>query len=349
MKFYFLNDHVMKVPKNSDRVCSLPSGFLIVYEFNLQAGLRYAKEEYLFKVGRSHALVLKISTKIQEAPADTSRAPPKICENDGDLQASSKKKKMEEILTGNSKSYNSSPSKLNILEDILKHQCVGRRQANDLLLQYMDLEIDLIQALNDWNKEFMKVKYLQGEYIRKYDDKFREMKADPVHIKLVDAQTIINQHVKDQQILEEKITALEDGNKRFQNLLYEKEVALSKAKSKLELSFPKEFVWCSARLELNLRGWHLARLLMILLQIKMVTRLKLLIFPLNGTSLISSRDRHLEIALSGPLTNIGRPLTDLHSHKPSGLPEPAGGEVPTNGKKMQQHAMRTPGGPGLTS
>ncbi|KAH0460110.1 hypothetical protein IEQ34_010773 [Dendrobium chrysotoxum] len=54
---------------------------------------------------------------------------------------------------------------------------------------------------------------------------------DHLHIKLVDAQVVINQHVKDQQILEEKIAAIENENKRLQKLLSEKE-----AKSKSEQS-----------------------------------------------------------------------------------------------------------------
>ncbi|KAH0467465.1 hypothetical protein IEQ34_004703 [Dendrobium chrysotoxum] len=40
-KFYFHNDMVVKVPSRSDRVCSPPPGFVIVYEFTLRAGLRF--------------------------------------------------------------------------------------------------------------------------------------------------------------------------------------------------------------------------------------------------------------------------------------------------------------------
>ncbi|KAH0450224.1 hypothetical protein IEQ34_020916 [Dendrobium chrysotoxum] len=35
----------------------------------------------------------------------------------------------------------------------------------------------LISSLNDWNNEFVKVKYLRGEYKKKYDGKVKEMKA----------------------------------------------------------------------------------------------------------------------------------------------------------------------------
>ncbi|KAH0433189.1 hypothetical protein IEQ34_027086 [Dendrobium chrysotoxum] len=33
------------------------------------------------------------------------------------------------------------------------------------------------KILNDWNNEFVKVKYLQGEYKKKYDGKVKEMKV----------------------------------------------------------------------------------------------------------------------------------------------------------------------------
>ncbi|KAL0913269.1 hypothetical protein M5K25_016716 [Dendrobium thyrsiflorum] len=97
------------------------------------------------------------------------------------------------------------------------------------------------KTLNDWNTEFVKVKYLQGEYKKKYDAKVKEMKAmeeqlagcrteltnmitlaslhnqqmDRLHIDLVDAYTTINQQMKDQQVLE-------DENKRLQSMLSEK-------------------------------------------------------------------------------------------------------------------------------
>ncbi|KAH0448898.1 hypothetical protein IEQ34_022698 [Dendrobium chrysotoxum] len=35
----------------------------------------------------------------------------------------------------------------------------------------------MTKTLNDWNKEFVKVKYLQGEYKKKYDSKVKEMKV----------------------------------------------------------------------------------------------------------------------------------------------------------------------------
>ncbi|KAL0918661.1 hypothetical protein M5K25_010684 [Dendrobium thyrsiflorum] len=64
------------------------------------------------------------------------------------------------------------------------------------LEQHMDFKLEMTKTLNDWNTEFVKM--------------------DRLHIELVDAQTTINQQMKDQQILE-------DENKRLQSILSEKE------------------------------------------------------------------------------------------------------------------------------
>ncbi|KAL0909379.1 hypothetical protein M5K25_020241 [Dendrobium thyrsiflorum] len=215
---------------------------------------RYVDEEYLFKVGlstqagRSEACMLKKSAKVPEVAIQPSRVPPKRSGNEGDPQAS-KKKRVEEILTVASKNQHISPSRSHIPEDVLKHQCIGRRRAEELLVKRMDLEIEMTNALNDWNNEFVKVKYLQGEYKKKYDAKVKEMRVveeqlaecraelatmstsaslqnqqiDRLHIDLVDAQATINQYGKDQKTLEEKIAAADDENKRLQSLLSEKE------------------------------------------------------------------------------------------------------------------------------
>ncbi|KAH0461348.1 hypothetical protein IEQ34_008923 [Dendrobium chrysotoxum] len=176
--------------------------------------------------------------------------------NESDSHAS-KKKRVEKILAVTDKGHHVSSSKSHILEDVLKHQCIERQRVEELMLKRMNLEIELTKILNEWNNEFMNVKYLQEEYKKKYDDKINEMKTmeeqllecraelvamtssaflqnqqmDRLHIKLADAQTVINQHVKDQQILKEKIAVIEKKNKRLHNLLSEKE-----AKSKSEQS-----------------------------------------------------------------------------------------------------------------
>ncbi|KAH0453942.1 hypothetical protein IEQ34_018266 [Dendrobium chrysotoxum] len=103
-------------------------------------------------------------------------------------------------------------------------------------------ELEMTKTLNDWNKEFMKVKYLQGEYKKKYDSKMKEMKVvedqlegcraelankitsassqneqmDCLHIELVEVQATIKQQEKTQQILEAE-------NERLQSVLSEKE------------------------------------------------------------------------------------------------------------------------------
>ncbi|KAH0455484.1 hypothetical protein IEQ34_015516 [Dendrobium chrysotoxum] len=100
----------------------------------------------------------------------------------------------------------------------------------------------MTKTLNDWNKEFVKVKYLQGEYKKKYDSKVKEMKVvedqlegcraelankitsassqnermDRLHIELVEVQATIKQQEKTQQVLEAE-------NERLQSVLSEKE------------------------------------------------------------------------------------------------------------------------------
>ncbi|KAH0456626.1 hypothetical protein IEQ34_014533 [Dendrobium chrysotoxum] len=126
---------------------------------------RYIDEEYLFKVGlstqvgRSHAQMLKKSVKVSEVVTQPSKVPSKQPGSENDLQAS-KKKKVEEILEVTSKGPRISLSKSHIPEDVLKHQCVGRRRAEELLMQHMDFKLEMTKTLNDWNNEFVKIKYL---------------------------------------------------------------------------------------------------------------------------------------------------------------------------------------------
>ncbi|KAH0450689.1 hypothetical protein IEQ34_021381 [Dendrobium chrysotoxum] len=114
------------------RIFKLPDLDALHYEMRYLS--RYIDEEYLFK---SHS----------KRPG-----------SEEDLQAL-RKKKADEVLTVVSKGPRVSPSKSYIPEDVLNHQCIGRRRAEEL------------------NKEFVKVKYLQGEYKKKYDSKVKEMKV----------------------------------------------------------------------------------------------------------------------------------------------------------------------------
>ncbi|KAH0448774.1 hypothetical protein IEQ34_022574 [Dendrobium chrysotoxum] len=156
---------------------------------------KYVDEEYLFKVGlstkveRSHAHMLKKSAKVLKVIVHTSKIPLKQLKNEGDPQASSKKKKGEY-----KKKYDGKIKEIKVVEK-----------------QQVECRAKLI--------------------IMATSASLQNQQMDRIHIELVDAQAMINQHVKDQQILEEKITAIEDENKRLQSLLSEKE-----AKSKLKLS-----------------------------------------------------------------------------------------------------------------
>ncbi|KAH0450452.1 hypothetical protein IEQ34_021144 [Dendrobium chrysotoxum] len=203
------------------RILKLPDLDALHYEVRYLS--RYVDEEYLFKVGlstqagRSHAQMLKKSARVPEVVPQKNHS--KRPGSEEGLQTS-RKKRADEVLTVVSKGPRASPSKSYIPEDVLNHQCIGRRRAEELL--------EMTKTLNDWNKEFVKVKYLQGEYKKKYDSKMKEMKVvedqlegcrtelankitsvssqnermDRLHIELVEAQATIKQQEKAQQVLE---------------------------------------------------------------------------------------------------------------------------------------------------
>ncbi|KAH0467734.1 hypothetical protein IEQ34_002767 [Dendrobium chrysotoxum] len=222
------------------RILKLPDLDALHYEVRFLS--RYIDEEYLFKVRlstqarRSHAQMLKKSARVPEVVPQKNHS--KRPGSEEGLQAP-KKKKADEVLTVVSKGPRVSSSKLYIPEDVLNHQCIGRRRAEEL---YSDFKLEMTKTLNDWNKEFVKVKYLQGEYKKKYDSKVKEMKVmedqlegcrtelankitaassqneqmDRLHIELEEAQTTIKQQEKTQQVLEAE-------NERLQSILSEKE------------------------------------------------------------------------------------------------------------------------------
>ncbi|KAI0523469.1 hypothetical protein KFK09_005864 [Dendrobium nobile] len=222
---------------------------------------KYTEEEFLFKVGmsvqagRSDARMLKLTSKIPERPAGVPKAATKRQTRGEDLQAS-KKKKLEGVATSKAAPV-SSPSIIHIPENVLSHQCIGRRKAGDLLSRRTELEVELTEALNHWNDEFVRVKYLHGEFKRKYDLKAKELKileeelcgcrtelanmvhsaslqnhqTDQLQIDLVEAQSMIAQLSKDQKSSAEKIAVLETENKRSQTLIAEKEAVLTSLES----------------------------------------------------------------------------------------------------------------------
>ncbi|PKU69851.1 hypothetical protein MA16_Dca017141 [Dendrobium catenatum] len=117
----------------------------------------------------------------------------------------------------------------------------------DPQFSHLGIEID------DWNSEFVKIKYLQGEFKRKYDQKVKEVKvleeelsecrtelANIMHyvslqnwqanrhqIDLEEAQETITRLLKDQKASKEKIASLEEKDKKSHSLIAEKEADLS--------------------------------------------------------------------------------------------------------------------------
>ncbi|KAH0463677.1 hypothetical protein IEQ34_008259 [Dendrobium chrysotoxum] len=196
------------------RILKLPDLDALHYEVRYLS--RYVDEEYLFKVGlstqagRSHAQMLKKSARVPEVVPQKNHS--KRPGSEEVLQAS-RKKRADEVLTVVSKGPRASPSKSYIPEDVLNHQCIGRRRAEEL-----------------------------GEYKKKYDSKVKEMKVvedqlegcrtelankitsvssqnermDRLHIELVEAQATIKQQEKAQQVLEAE-------NEMLQSVLSEKE------------------------------------------------------------------------------------------------------------------------------
>ncbi|KAH0464699.1 hypothetical protein IEQ34_004802 [Dendrobium chrysotoxum] len=206
------------------RILKLPDLDALHYEVHYLS--RYIDEEYLFKVGlstqagRSQTQMLKKSVRVPEVVSQKSHSKRPGSEEDPQV----------------------SPSKSYIPEDVLNHQYIGRRWVEELeyisnilsfkmlqLEQHSDFKLEITKTLNDWNNKFMKVKYLQGEYKKKYDSKVKEMKvvedqlpgcraelANRITSALLRAQATIKQKEKNQQILEAE-------NKRLQSVLFEKE------------------------------------------------------------------------------------------------------------------------------
>ncbi|KAH0454108.1 hypothetical protein IEQ34_016032 [Dendrobium chrysotoxum] len=208
----------------------------------------YIEEEFLFKVGlsfhpgRSDARMLKSTSKVPEPPVPVGGEDPQVL---------LKKKKLEGVAANTGKvAPVSSPVKICVPGDVLSYQCVGHRKAEDLLSRRTELEAELTGALNEWNAEFVKIKYLQGEFKWKYDQKTREAKVleeelcgcrtelaninqqiDRLQVDLERAQAMITQLREDQRASEEKVVVLEAENKRSQTLIAEKEAALTSFES----------------------------------------------------------------------------------------------------------------------
>ncbi|KAH0450142.1 hypothetical protein IEQ34_020834 [Dendrobium chrysotoxum] len=219
---------------------------------------KYIKEEFLFKVGlsfhlgKSDAWMLKPTSKVPESHVLVPKAASKRQVGGEDPQVSLKKKKLEGVATNTSKvAHVSSPVKICVPGDVLNHQCVGQ------------LEAELTGALNEWNAKFVKIKYLQGEFKRKYDQKTREAKVleeelcgcrtelanvvqsvslqnqqiNHLQVDLERAQATITQLREDQRASGERVAVLEAENKRSQTLIAEKEAALTSFESARSIAF----------------------------------------------------------------------------------------------------------------
>ncbi|KAH0449273.1 hypothetical protein IEQ34_023073 [Dendrobium chrysotoxum] len=219
------------------RLLKVPNVKHLLYE--------YIEEEFLFKVGlsfhsgRSDARMLKPTSKVLEPPVPVPKAASKRQVGGEDPQVLLKKKKLEGVAANTGKvAPVSSPIKIRL----------SRRT---------ELEAELTGALNEWNAEFVKIKYFQGEFKRKYDQKTREAKVleeelcgcrtelanivqsisiqnqqiDHLQVDLERAQAMITQLREDQRASGEKVAVLKAENKRSQTLIAEKEAALTSFES----------------------------------------------------------------------------------------------------------------------
>ncbi|KAH0450588.1 hypothetical protein IEQ34_021280 [Dendrobium chrysotoxum] len=97
----------------------------------------------------------------------------------------------------------------------------------------MDIDHELTQSLNDWSNEFVKIKYLQGEYRRKHEGKVKEIRE--MEDQLAECRTELATMITSISLQHQEIVQIHNEL----NLLYEKETALSRAKSRSKLLSPK--------------------------------------------------------------------------------------------------------------
>ncbi|KAL0923347.1 hypothetical protein M5K25_007401 [Dendrobium thyrsiflorum] len=269
-KFHFPNDLVATVPKRSDRACLPPPGYIVVYETHLRAGLRFLPPPELIHIAarcgvslaqlsyRATSVTIGLIAFFRDrgvvlTPECLSRMRRFI--SDGQGRVTFRSKWLDIRTRDPLKSWSSAfffvkndwglIEKWGKLNDLLvplhiKEEDIMRiLKVPDIehllyeLLRRKDLEAELTHSLNEWSNEFVKIKYLQGEYKQEYDSRIKEVKLDRLQMDFEGARTMITQLRKDQKASVEKVAALEAENKKSRTLLAEKEVALSDLESSM--------------------------------------------------------------------------------------------------------------------
>ncbi|KAH0465349.1 hypothetical protein IEQ34_005452 [Dendrobium chrysotoxum] len=158
---------------------------------SLQEELRhisqYVMEEKLFKVGlsiqegRSHTVQLKKSKKVREISPNALRSSSNNPSRGQGENGSSlvKKRRVDDVvgLLGDSEACREVIRPLMIDIAALNSDREIRPLKIPMPEELMDVESQFDLVLDDWNTEFVKVKYLQGEYKPKLDTKIKEMSA----------------------------------------------------------------------------------------------------------------------------------------------------------------------------
>ncbi|KAH0458426.1 hypothetical protein IEQ34_013741 [Dendrobium chrysotoxum] len=231
------------------RACGVPlAQFLcrtvkiIVGLTSLQEELRhisqYVLEEKLFKIGlsiqagSSHGVQLKKSKKRRVNDAVGLPSDGEVCREvihplNIDITALNSDREVR-------------PLKVPIPEEVLKHICVGRQRAKEVMIQKIDVESQFDTMLDEWNAEFVKIKYLQREYKRKLDKKIKETSALESQLAKCRAEmetistTLSLQNREASRSRTELIEARTETNQKNEDHLLEKEAAILDADARTE-------------------------------------------------------------------------------------------------------------------
>ncbi|KAH0448415.1 hypothetical protein IEQ34_022215 [Dendrobium chrysotoxum] len=220
---------------------------------SLQHELHYISgcvmEECLFKVrlsiqvGRSYAIQLKKFEKTPEVKSNVLK------------RSASHSLEGQKIIGPSFLKKRKINDKVIMSRDGCKYKEVARPPTTNtvsliqIIIQKMDMESKFESILDDWNDEFVKVKFLQGEYRRRLEAKtketsiledqltecraelvtistslsFQNREADLFRHELIEACAEINQHKETLKKLALEKNALEKENKKLQDHLHERE------------------------------------------------------------------------------------------------------------------------------
>ncbi|KAH0469599.1 hypothetical protein IEQ34_001157 [Dendrobium chrysotoxum] len=174
---------------------------------------KYIEEEFLFNVGlsfhprRSDARMLKLTSKVPKPPIPVPKAVSKRQVGGEDPQVLLKKKKLDGAAVNTSKvAPVSSPVKFRVPGDVLSHQCVRRRKADDLKYNQKTKEAKVLE------EELCGCRTELANIVQSVS--LKNQQIDHLQVDLERAQATIIQLREDQRANGEKVAVLEAENKR---------------------------------------------------------------------------------------------------------------------------------------